>query len=431
MKSLREIVYGNKILSAFNRLRIAFRLCFIVEWPSVLCLRIRYRRRLSRIRSTYGHRKLRVIFPVSNVAKWKEQSLYDLMKASDKYEPIVALTVMDIENDLPESDKINRLDENKRFFIGRGCAFVVAYSVSEKKSIPFSEFNADIVWYTQPWRIPVVQDCLESSRTVLCCYTPYYLQNYGCLDMECGITFMRSVWRNFAMNADWAKVCEKYQGFRRAGRSVGLGHTMIDEFYLTRNDDHKKNYVIYAPHWSCDVGECFSTFLLNGKKILKLAQQYPELHWVFKPHPTLRSTLVNSCGWTRNEVDEYYAAWANIGETCYDGNYVDLFNNSRVMITDCGSFLVEYPCTGNPIVHLVSSKSKYETHPISKELFGTYYQAHTWEEFITQFKRVVLNGDDYKKEERLEAVRKMKLMDNYAARNILDYLDGVFKGHKK
>ena len=160
--------------------------------------------------------------------------------------------------------------------------------------------------------------------------------------------------------------------------------------------------------------------------MLLLAKAHPEIKWLFKPHPTLRYRLINGNLWSEKEVDAYYTEWEKLGASCYDGNYVSLFMKSYAMITDCASFLVEYACTGNPIIHLISSNAKYQPHPIAAKLFGSYYQAHNWDEFEKHFEDVVLKKNDYKKDERLAAVKDMRLIDNYAAKNILDYLDKVF-----
>lgn len=396
------------------------------QWRRILLARVHYWLLLNKVRITYGKRKLRVIFPVSNVAKWKCQSLYDLMQKSDKYEPIVALTPMDIEVDKSSEEQTEILEKNKKFFDERGCKWVVAYDPATRNYKKFSEFGADIVWYTQPWNIDVGQDAYKTSKHALTCYVPYFVQNYGGLDMDCEPMFHRMQWRHFTLSESWAKVFMEYQGRKRSGVVKGLGHPMLDNFYIHKDENHERRYVIYAPHWSCNTLERYSTFLKNGREILDLAKNHPEISWVFKPHPTLRNRLITGGLWPKDDVDAYYKEWESLGSSCYDGNYIELFQKSVAMITDCASFLVEYACTGNPIIHLVSSNAKYQPHPIAAKLFGSYYQAHNWDEFRNHFDRVILGGDDYKREERLAAVNDMRLLDNYAAKNILDYLDKEF-----
>ena len=417
---LKKSLFFSNIFSSCRSIRRG-----IVEWIYIFLLKYRYQK-LHKIFCLGKKRKIRVLFPLSNTSKWKVQSLYEVMAKSDRYEPIVAITIMDIENDLPQEKQKVSVDAVKDFLSNRGCRYVVAYDYKGKIFMPFSEFNPDIVWYTQPWRISKNQSPVEVSKYALTCYTPYYLENYGILDIGCGIFFLRSLWRNFAMNEAWAEVCNKYQGRKRAGESVGLGHPMLDQFLNIQGNNEDRKYIIYAPHWSCNTGECFSTFLENGKKMLAFAKEHSELKWVFKPHPTLRYTLIKTVGWSEEEVNEYYSEWEKIGVSCYTSDYVELFNKSKLMITDCASFLVEYPCTKMPIIHLVSSNSKYPVHPISQKLFSSYYQAHTWNEFVKHFNKVVIEGDDYKRDERLAEVKRMRLLDTNAAESIVKYLDSVF-----
>ena len=333
---------------------------------------------------------------------------------------------MDIEYNIPNEQRASYIESVKTFLKQHRCRFVVAYDCEKHSFIPFSYFSPDIVWYTQPWVIDKSQRQMEVSKYALTCYIPYYVENYGILEMGCDIFFMRSLWRNFAMNEDWAKVCNEYQGKRRSTESVGLGHPMLDQFLNVEVRDEDREYIIYAPHWSCNTGECFSTFLENGWNMLRFAKKHSELKWVFKPHPTLRHTLINTVGWSEKQVEEYYSGWENLGTVCYTGDYVDLFNKSKVMITDCASFLVEFSCTKMPIIHLVSSNSKYPVHPISQKLFSSYYQAHTWNEFLCYFNKVVIEGDDYRREERLAEVKRMGLLETNAAKNIVGYLDSIF-----
>ena len=58
------------------------------EYRRIYKLKYRYRR-LYRHLISYKKNKIRVLFPLSNVSKWKVQSLYDLMAKSERYDPYV------------------------------------------------------------------------------------------------------------------------------------------------------------------------------------------------------------------------------------------------------------------------------------------------------------------------------------------------------
>lgn len=389
-------------------------------------VRYRYRKQLVCVQDKFGGKKIRVLFPISNLAKWKMQSLYEAMRCSAHYEPLMALTIMDVENDLPIEGKRERLQQMRVHFVGNGMGCVDAYDFENGCAISFDRFAPDIVFYQQPWRIADVQHPKSVSLYALTCYVPYYVENYGILDMACASVFHRTLWIYFCQNEMWAEEFRRYQGrIRRAGEIVASGHPMLDLFSKGFAVPGMSGCVIYAPHWSCHVGECFSTFLETGETMLMLAKAHPEIKWVFKPHPTLRHTLINEGFWAAEKVDAYYSEWAKIGEVCTGGDYMSLFCSSRAMITDCASFLVEYACTGKPIVHLVPEKIKYPPHPISAGLFASYYQARSVDELESVFESVVLRGEDPKKELRLAKVREMNLCNNNAAKNIVNYLDGV------
>ena len=155
--------------------------------------------------------------------------------------------------------------------------------------------------------------------------------------------------------------------------------------------------------------------------MLAYAQQHKEFHWIFKPHPDLRKTLAKT-GWTEQEVEAYYNAWQELGGLCETGDYPTLFMQSRLMITDCGSFLTEYACTGHPILHLICPTCKKIPFQQSKQLFDLYYQAHNVQELHAQLDMLLVRGEDPRREQRLAMVEKMRLRDNNAAAKIGEWL---------
>ena len=406
-----------------------FKRKWFYEFPPCLLALLRYRKRLQEVRAAYLERPVRVLFSVNCLAKWKMQTLLDKMKGDKRFEPVVAITIMDAENGLPVECKKDVLASLGRFFKSQNVPVVCAYDCEKNAAVPFQDFHPDIVFYQQPWGIAKCQQPQSVARYALTCYVPYFVVNYGGFDFDCELLFHRVLWRHFILNELWAKAfMDDQRWYGRAGKVIATGHPMLDLFNARKGDASEKRYVIYAPHWSCNTGEHFSTFLENGRLMLEFAKSHSELNWVFKPHPTLRRTLVELCSWSAAAVDEYYSEWERIGIVCLDGNYVDLFRDSKAMITDCASFLIEYACTGNPIIHLISSNARYRPHPISERLFASYYQVNNWDEFRTALEEVVVRSNDYKRDERLANVKEMKLCDTCAAQNIVDYLDGVLSG---
>lgn len=402
----------------------------ILYWRVILILRVRYAFRRKAISAKISARaeRLRVCFLLSNASKWKCQSVYDAMEQSDRYEPFVVIAPMDIEATFTQDKKKEWLREMRLFLERSRCKYEIGYEVEHERALSLSIFKPDFVFYTQPRGIQEGQRPVDVSHYALTCYVPYFVQNYGYLPMDCEIPFHREIWRHFTLNEQWAGIFNADQGLKRAGASVGTGHPMLDQYLNRKLDETCGEYVIYAPHWSCNAGERYSTFLLYGERMLDFAKAHSEFKWVFKPHPTLAWALQKYCGWDKTRVEAYYDEWGKFARVSYDSNYIDLFVRSRAMITDCASFLVEYPCCRRPIVHFISSNARIKPHPIAARLFNSYYQVHTWSEFEQVFSEVVVRGNDVKKSSRLSIVKEMNLVDHSAAESIIRHLDEMVCG---
>ena len=189
-----------------------------------------------------------------------------------------------------------------------------------------------------------------------------------------------------------------------------VGHPKLDVYNNYEEKNFQKKYTIYAPHFSFyeDSLLHYGTFDWSGKYILEWAKSHPELNWVFKPHPLLKKTLLRTGLMTKNEIEQYYQDWADLGVFYDDGNYFDLFKNSRCLITDCGSFLTEYFPTKNPVIHLRNPKgTDYSVN--NKVIMQTYYDVWNIKQLQSLLEDVLLNKHDTKREERLYLLKKLKI----------------------
>ena len=79
-----------------------------------------------------------------------------------------------------------------------------------------------------------------------------------------------------------------------------------------------------------------------------------------------------------------------------------MFLDSNLLITDCSSFLTEYFCTGNPVIHLISKFCNISPLPISNKIFDSFYKTYSFEDFVTYFENIIFNQNDYLKNIRNE-----------------------------
>jgi hypothetical protein len=362
-------------------------------------------------------KQIRVIFLISENSKWKAQSLFDLMDKSEKFEPIIALTVL---KGVHKGEDItrNNIDEDYNYFRNKGMQVVLAYE--DNKFLDLKNFNPDIVFYQQPWDISKLQSPKEVSKYALTYYIPYYVNNYELQPIEYEQELHRFVYKYFVLNKWWE---DEYKRKSNLNNVVGLGNPILDNFRQNNNHDKDKNYVIYAPHYSFfhELNKNpvnYGTFLENGELILGFAQEHKEYNWVFKPHPQLKFALYKV--WGKDKTDKYYMDWENIGLACYDSSYIELFKKSKLLITDCDSFLLEYFCTTNPIIHLISPKCSINPSEFSKNIFDSFYKVKTNEELFASLDEILIKNNDFKKESRNMALKKSNLLNSYAAQNIID-----------
>ena len=388
----------------------------------VLC-KIRYWKVLVRIR--HSRKVIRVIFIVSDIAKWKCQTLFDKMKASDCFEPLIVLSPYFGESSArySESEIEDLLKVQEKFFDDENDAHVRSVSGYPPRYNDLSVYKPDIVFFQEPWTMNGKQTPWHVSNFAIACYVPYYIPHFQRTNIECQMPMHRFLHSFFVLNEETAQRYE-YSMHRlgHAARFVPSGHPALDGIMFSPKPNID-GWVIYAPHWSIDHPEPnsrISTFKWSGRAILEYAKAHREFRWLFKPHPVLKRRLIDLGYMTKEEVDAYYSEWELIGKSCYTGAYQKYFNESYAMITDCGSFITEYPKTGRPLIHL--RNAEYKEEPCCKLIYETFYHAYTKEEMLRLFHLLLEQKQDPIQGKRLNALQESGISVGNASENIYQYL---------
>ena len=187
--------------------------------------------------------------------------------------------------------------------------------------------------------------------------------------------------------------------------AVFFGYPKMDQFYIANTIRlSSKIVIIYAPHHSVNYKENKSaTFEDNYLDILKLAKKYEDLtFWIYKPHPLLRSSSVAAKIFKNvEEYDDYENAWENMSNAVVidKGDYFPIFKGSDAMITDSVSFLAEYQFTHKPLLLLQSGRENY--NQFGKSIIEVLYKCSGRDiKSIEKYINLVINGEDYMKEQR-------------------------------
>ena len=412
---------------------IAVHLGFIYNWMSARrgelrrefrmrrekrAMRRNYARIVKRIRSYPKDRKIRVLFWVYETAKWKAQSLYDEMKASTDFEPIIVLSVTRDDLEFYGKGIREKLLADEEYYTSRGCRCITNFDFSTERPLPLVKYAPDIVFYHDPRWFFEEDSVRRTAQSALCCDIPYAIRTLAGDGLQNYPDHHQLMFLQFPPTEAQSRFYRKsLPEWKWAGTSCAIGHPILDQYLQPVEKTEPVEFVIYAPHWSFALigvrrKTTLSSFLENGRQILEYAQRHPEFKWVFKPHPLLYKELIKRGVWAREDVDAYYEEWGKIGIVCTDGDYIRLFRNAKALITDCGSFLVEFPMTGKPLVRLIPKELDYPLFPAFEQLYKSFYEVRNLDEMYATFAQVLERGEDPRKETRLNAVQELGLMGN-------------------
>ena len=354
-----------------------------------------------KILTTLKNRKektYRVGFLVSEIQKWKCQSVFDLMQSEQCLSPVIVITPICRKNETVEVVE-NRMLEYQEFFRAKKMECVVAWDFVHKEVVSLDVFSLDLVFYQQPWDIDKKHSIEEVSKKSLTFYVPYCIPISGDADLDCRL-FHHQLFKYYVLNQSWKDhYLSTMDGYEKVLCPVG---NPILDYFLNHKNIKDKQYVIFAPHHaitSDSIG--LGTFDWSGLEILKYAQNHPEFNWIYRPHPALKQSLLNSHIMNEDEVNAYWRSWGQVGEVSDGGDYLPIFSDSSCMITDCGSFLVEYFYTGNPVIHLVSGRSKAPV-PSIQSILDCYYPVSSKASLVERMQDLLEDGNDFLKNQRLQ-----------------------------
>ena len=386
----------------------------------------RYNNILKRLRSTKN--KIKIAFLVSENQKWGYQSLYDLLASDNRFEPIILISLLTTVHHGFDNTR-NNLKENFDFFKSKGMNVDFCYKNGEY--IPLETFKPDIVFYEQMWDLPPHYMPDYVSNFALTCHVNYGLAFFN---NENNFTpyFHQCLWRYFVDNFINIKRYKKYDRIK-SKNCLYLGYPKLDAYLENKSSNisisncSNKKIIIYAPHHSFEEnGLKLATFKTSGKFILDIAKRNNDIIWIFKPHPRFKIAVLQNHIMSESDIDVYYKEWENLGYVYTQGDYISIFKDSDLLITDCASFLGEYLPTKNPIIRLVNSEAT-EFNEFGKRISNCCYNVKNNEELEKLFNQIVRNEYDPKIKYRLNTIKILMDEKKSSSSKIFEYLKKVVK----
>lgn len=377
--------------------------------------------------------KVKVAFFLTHESVWKYDLLFDLMLQHPRFEPVIF--VCPVVN-YGKENMLFEMDKSFEAFKKKGYNVIKTYDNKTENYLDVKKsFAPDIIFYTSPYE--ALQDYryyIKQFSETLTCYVPYALMTVY-FDFIYDLDFHNLIWKYFSETPLHQEIASQKQ--RNKGKNTVLtGYPGFDRLLINKNPNNavwKKNStvlkkIIWAPHHSMTELNMVSNFLEYHDFFLKLAYNYKDkLQIAFKPHHLLKVKLEEDSYWGKERTDLYYTKWENLENgQLENGGYTDLFLTSDALIHDCGSFMGEYLITGKPSLFMVRDESimKYWT-PFGEKAMEVHYQSRNEKQIIDFIENVVLNGDDWMKEERINFVQMNLIPKNKftASENILEYLE--------
>lgn len=364
-------------------------------------------------------KRVRVSFLVSMASMFPAYGMFKLMRNDSRFD--VKLVIIP-ECRFGEQERARQLELALKEFAEYTDNLIVV------PADPFQDYNClldftDIVVPSLPYDVSTPWYNLQSflNQELLIVMSNYCLWNtisYGRCVIGWG--YYEMAWKVFTETELNRREYEQYSIM--GGKNVLLsGYGKMDE-YSKWSGYHKPSTktILICPHHSLKGGYNkelqLSNFLKYAEFFLALPKQYPDIKFIFRPHPALFVLLERDDFWGAEKVKAYKAtmnSYLNV-EWSEEPDYMKVFAESDALIQDCGSFLCEYFYTGKPQCYMLSSESVIEKvfAPIGQKCLKYCYLAYNERTIVDFIDNVVVGDKDVLRRERLKFAEK-EIMINY------------------
>lgn len=401
------------------------------QWKKTTRIQKRYGTLVEQLRDKTKTKKVNIVFLVYQNSRWKCQSLYDELINDENFNVKILLTIADFQIFYAREEKIAALQKNYDFFKERKMNVEYAWDLATNCPIDLVQWSPDIIFYQSPYVHDPVHHVENMSNTALCCYVPYYINQSEDFNLMGANHWHKCLYRWYVLDDYWKRISQQKIGIQKNVDTIkAVGHPQLDYYYLNqeKSQKHTDSYVIYASHWSVGRKDGLSSFLDTGPFMLEYAKKHPEINWCFTHHPSLTYNIVAKGFMTKDEIQNYYDEWRKIAYFYEQGDYMELFQNSELLISDCGSFRVEYFLTGKPYIYLISnSPERLQDGLFLNEICKNYYKTHNIVELQKTLDMLLVEKIDPLKEQRNKLVMESNFANTYAAKNIITDLYDILK----
>lgn len=376
--------------------------------------------------------KLKICLMVSRPGMWNFDYLYQILKNDERFEPLIVVMPDPFQG---HAVMCRYIEETLADLRSKGYEPISGYDFGVNKVLNFrKEINPDIIFYSDFWKPHFCDEFYITNFldkiTLLNDYGFNVMQEDKVVVFELN-NLVDIYFRQTPLHKEMAIPLMK----NGASNIKIVGSPKIEPFFdseykpqdVWKSQEKPKKRIIWAPHHSRVMPSdmyCCNAFWEIYNYMLEVAQIYKDkVQIAFRPHPMLKEKIIKA--WGEYIADEYFSKWEKLENTqVSSGDFIDLFMTSDAMIMDSCSFLAEYTATNKPLFYTRTKTSRLNLNKFGEELFENVYDTkdNLKEDIIDFIENVVLNDNDYKKEQRTQFVQKYfgKINGKMASENIYD-----------
>lgn len=376
--------------------------------------------------------KIKVGFYIIEDNAFPFKSLFELMLQEEIFDPYVVICVTNGDSEFRAAEgQVAKLSAVWGERVLRG------YDPEVKEPIDIAK-NFDLIATSQPYE-EIWHKFYTIKRAV----------STGALVLFTGYAMGTASWNRDrivtkpALNLCWRVFVDTHYGLKEyqtltlnRGKNAFLtGYVKMDQLAKIAPQKRARKRVIIAPHHTIAVqynsALQLSNFFRYSEFFFTLFEKYPQIDFIFRPHPLLLTALRKPEYWGEQKAEAYFARFKAVKNAVFEnrGEYYESFVNSDGIIHDCGSFIGEYLYTDHPCCYMLKEEQMNEKNlaEFGKECINHYYHAYD-EAGIERFlDEVVLAGRDLKKEARVKFANEVvKVNYPHAAKVALELVKRQF-----
>jgi hypothetical protein len=380
--------------------------------------------------------KLKAVFLVSNASMFSAKPLFRAMLNDDIFDPSVVV-VPDLR--WKDSDLVGIME---------ACRESLSVDIPEERlTVAVQDElgrwddvlkDAAVVCYSTPYELSNFRYnqryAVGRSFLPVCVNYGYYRSIYDRDVM--GLSSYAYMWKAF-FECDYTM--EEYARYSilKGSNAEKVGYVKMDALADVEVAPRGRKRVLVALHHSVDGGTnrqlSLANFFRYADYFMQLPDRYPEIDFVFRPHPFLFKVISRPGMWGQERVDAYVENLKKKPNVIWSdgGDYFREFAESDGCIQDCGSYLVEYFYTGKPCCYMLKSPEDIETKfaPLGRKCLEHCYIAYDTDAIDGFVRNVIMSGNDPKAAARAEFAKTVTVNHPHAADTALESIKGAILGN--